>query len=629
MRITVHRGTDQIGGCVTEYEYKGWRLFVDYGEQLPGAPATDKVLEIEGLTCGDVSHSALLITHYHGDHIGKIAELPRELPIFMGKIANEISLELSEHLSSVREDHCKIAERLSSVETFNPGEQFEFGDFKIMPVIIDHSAFDAYAFRIETGGLSVFHTGDFRTHGFRSGKLPQVIEKFIGKVDYMVCEATNVNRPDAAALPEYELKRKFQDAFRLNKYNVVYLSSTNIDRLFALYHASLRAGRPFYVDVYQKRMMDIVAGRDSIWGKSSLYRYKAGREPIMLQYEDGEFRINEKFKAFLSEHGYVLIARSNDRFDNLIKQMPSEGRKTYFSMWEGYVNKNYKAYNPSLAKSLSDGYIPLHTSGHCDMQSMENLIGMLRPKTIIPIHTDSPKKFAELFSDKWPVMLLKDGETFAPIHDPGFDNLTANVIAFEQPDEDVEAVENPDNLPWWGIDEKCIGEFKKEDDAEFALRHVVYAPDRVLAYTVEGNEDMAPWIVKAYSPDFKLFSQYTHGGHFPGENNFQQECGFKQGDKILAAVFPVYRVIVPCEVVGPVTEEFMKEQFENDELYPYDTYEEYASKLQDWDWDTVLVRPLVRLKTEYQEMAKLIDAQRIYLFPCRNPNSKNDNSASL
>lgn len=26
MRITIHRGTDQIGGCVTEYEYDGWRL---------------------------------------------------------------------------------------------------------------------------------------------------------------------------------------------------------------------------------------------------------------------------------------------------------------------------------------------------------------------------------------------------------------------------------------------------------------------------------------------------------------------------------------------------------------------------------------------------------------------------
>lgn len=60
-----------------------------------------------------------------------------------------------------------------------------------MPVVVDHLAFVAYAFRIEAGGIKVFHTGDFRTHGFRSKKLPRVIENFIGKVNYMECEATS------------------------------------------------------------------------------------------------------------------------------------------------------------------------------------------------------------------------------------------------------------------------------------------------------------------------------------------------------------------------------------------------------------------------------------------------------
>ena len=80
MKITVHRGSNQIGGCVTEYESNGWKLFVDYGEQLPGAPMSAKKLEIDGLTCGDLQKSALLITHYHGDHIGKITELPPSCP---------------------------------------------------------------------------------------------------------------------------------------------------------------------------------------------------------------------------------------------------------------------------------------------------------------------------------------------------------------------------------------------------------------------------------------------------------------------------------------------------------------------------------------------------------------------
>ena len=80
MNIKIHRGTHQIGGCVTEYEYDGWHLFVDYGEELPGGPKTGD-LQVEGLTKGDLSKSALLITHYHGDHIGSIPKLPKELDL--------------------------------------------------------------------------------------------------------------------------------------------------------------------------------------------------------------------------------------------------------------------------------------------------------------------------------------------------------------------------------------------------------------------------------------------------------------------------------------------------------------------------------------------------------------------
>ena len=54
MNIKIHRGTHQIGGCVTEYEYNGWHLFVDYGEELPGGPKTGD-LQVEGLTKGDLS----------------------------------------------------------------------------------------------------------------------------------------------------------------------------------------------------------------------------------------------------------------------------------------------------------------------------------------------------------------------------------------------------------------------------------------------------------------------------------------------------------------------------------------------------------------------------------------------
>lgn len=412
MNIKIHRGTHQIGGCVTEYEYDGWRLFVDYGEELPGGPKSGD-LQIEGLTHGDISKSALLITHYHGDHIGSITKLPKELLIYIGKVGREILLVLSDHLKSVDGIHQEMVERLHHANTFEAGKLFSYGPFSIMPITVDHSAFDAYAFKIEAGGVSAFHTGDFRTHGFRSKKLPEVIHKYVGEVDYVVCEGTNVARPDATNQTERELQQQFEEQFKANKGNVVYLSSTNIDRLFSLYHAALRAKRVFLVDAYQKKIMDIVTQKDSLWGKSELYQY-GEYEPKVLKYDKGEFLVTDEFKDFLDKLGYVLVARATPRFGNLVERIPGE-KQQYLSMWEGYVKEGAEAYNKDIANSLGEDFKYMHTSGHSDMNSMREVFRLLHPKALIPIHTDAPEKFAELFSAEWSVILLNDGESVSTL----------------------------------------------------------------------------------------------------------------------------------------------------------------------------------------------------------------------
>ncbi len=616
MKITIHRGTQQIGGCVTEYEYDGWRLFVDYGEELPGSPNAAKPLEVEGLTYGDTSKSALLITHYHGDHIGKMAELPANLPIYMGKMAKEIQTAFSNHMSSVSERNRKVAKRLETVSVFNPGEQFEFGPFAIMPIVIDHSAFDAYAFKIEAATLTVFHTGDFRTHGFRSKTLPKVIEKYIDSVRYAVCEATNVNRNTTHSESEFELQRKYQEAFQKNKYNVVYASSTNIDRLFSLYHAALRAGRPFYVDDFQKEIMDIVAGRDRIWRKSELYNYKKGFEPKALYEKGGEFIINDKFKKDLEDRGYVLMARSGKKFDNLLAKMPSEGRQVYLSQWNGYIDKTKAAYNPELAKSVGEKAIYWHTSGHCDMESLRNLFEMLRPKAIIPIHTDDPKAFADLFCNDWPVLLLNDGESFSPINSHAKDTSFATVICLEKPDESLD-VDNPDGLQWWKIDDREIGEFRCSEEAYDALRHIVFRPEKVFAYQIEtmGLSDPNKSII--YNKDFSVHSKYQKGGHHPDGRDFQENSGFKPGEKVLCLKFRGFDAVFPAIVVGPITKQYMRSVYKNDEFISdfYRSFNAFLDDWTDWDWDSLIVRPLVRLNFGWEKMDDNFLVNRIHVFP--------------
>ena len=467
LNIKVHRGTHQIGGCVTEYEYDGWHLFVDYGEELPGAPKSGDIC-VEGLTHGDLSKSALLITHYHGDHIGSITKLPKELPIFMGGVGREIQRILSNRLKSVSTTHKEMLSRLEDVRTFEAGRNFSFGPFTIMPIVMDHSAFDAYAFRIEGGGVTAFHTGDFRTHGFRSKKLPEVIRKYVGEVNYVVCEGTNVSRPTAASLPEHELQKQFKKAFAEHKSNIVYVSSTNVDRLFALYHAAIAVGRKFLVDNYQMNIMEEVVKRDTMWGKSNLYKFKEGNMPMVLQFEDGEFRVNDKFKWLLDQTGYVLIARANPLFDDFIERIPGEKLK-YLSMWKGYVDPKNEAYNDNMAASVGKKFLYIHTSGHCDMDSLNGLFQMLHPRAIIPIHTDNPETFAKLFCKEWPIIVLNDGDLISPFTDSCVDSEYAMVVS--------------------GKKRKCIGYFKSDEDARIALAHTVFGTTNKTRYEIIEEED--------------------------------------------------------------------------------------------------------------------------------------------
>ena len=41
MKITIHRGANQIGGCITEIATKDAKIFIDLGSNLPGSDKTD------------------------------------------------------------------------------------------------------------------------------------------------------------------------------------------------------------------------------------------------------------------------------------------------------------------------------------------------------------------------------------------------------------------------------------------------------------------------------------------------------------------------------------------------------------------------------------------------------------
>lgn len=602
MKITIHRGTHQIGGCVTEYEHNGHHLFVDYGETLPGEIKNES-LEIEGFTKGDLSHSALFITHYHGDHIGRVNELPSELPIYIGVVAKEIQLTYSSHMNN--KQHVALVERLNGAKTFTSGANVEFGPFCITPIHVNHSAFDAYAFVIEAEDVKVLHTGDFRMHGFGKEDTLQQIKKTIGeRVDYVVCEGTNVARTDNS-ISEKDLQQQFVEHFCPNKGHIVYSSTTNIERLFIIYHAAIKAGLDFYVDEFQRQLMDIAVNSDMSWKDAYLFHYIKGHEPQVL-FEN--FFVAEKFKRYLDSKGFVLIARANEQFDKLIERLPCE-KVRYLSMWEGYVDSENAAYSANLAKSVGADYVYLHTSGHCNPQDMDEFFSQTNPLGIIPIHTDSPNDFVSRFSKKWPIILLNDGESIRSVSGSRYFDLSdSHIICVKDLDDDVSIVSQSDDEVCYGCDSKLLG-FGTWNDVEFLVEHAVYKPDSFLGYQVMDEEDMEPFVAVTYDANGNVLMEYEDGCH--------EDLGcFSVGEKVLA-IFPEYNAIVPSIIKGLITPESIKREMAKSVLGAHETYEEHIENMWEWDWDRLEVQPLVKLKRGNKEMSDTELVHRVDVFPYR------------
>lgn len=427
MKITIHRGTNQIGGCISEIKSGGYKVFIDFGDELPGSEGT-KLPLIDGLTKGDVSKSILLITHYHGDHIGKIHETVPELPIYMGKTALEIYKHFEKRKSfipdiSVANKHRENIERANTIRTFKELELIKIGGVAITPLFVDHSAFDAYMFIIEADRKRVLHTGDFRGHGFRSKGLLPTLKAFAKNIDYLITEGTNINRPYARPLSEFDLKKVFIEQFCKYKYNFVLVSSTNIDRIFGLYHAAKEANRCFVCDDYQARLLKIVS--DNHKKHSSFYDIdydnkstSAGRFITLNRWKEKDYAFKGKLKPYLERYGFCMLIRTNDAFKPLIDDYANSSEsKMYYSMWDGYLHQNKPAFNETLYNFIEPyKYNSMiehkHTSGHSDVKTLKEVFETVNPKRgIIPIHTENPEKFQELFENQT-IILLKDGEIF-------------------------------------------------------------------------------------------------------------------------------------------------------------------------------------------------------------------------
>lgn len=400
MKVRIHRGTNQIGGCITEIESNsGTRIIIDIGENLPN-PDGEVLpeIEVEGLTTEPARYKAVFITHYHGDHIGLYSKVLKEIDIYTGKITKEIFSILQNRLSvfdKVTKEEIEIVRRF---KTFSIREPKQINDIKITPIAVDHSAFDAYMFLIECDGKKLLHTGDFRTHGQRGKSVIPAIEKYVGKVDCLICEGTMLSRQDEKILTEYQLQRKAEKYFKENKYNFVFCSSTNIDRIAAIHKAAINTNKMFICDEYQKDILEYI---NSV-SRSNLYKFNDEKniKKTKVYYYD------KNLLDTMKKRGFVMLVRANKLSRYILKMFPQNN--FIYSQWLGYLDKESKGYK-EIQEFVPEEHVNLHTSGHATPKALKEVIDVTDAKVVIPIHTEKKEEITKLTNR---ALLLEDNEEY-------------------------------------------------------------------------------------------------------------------------------------------------------------------------------------------------------------------------
>ena len=419
MHITIYRGTKEIGGTLIEVKTDTTRILIDAGYPLflNNAPIDDNIAKLphtELLALGvlpkierlyawdDAGFDAVVISHAHIDHYGLLKYINSAIPVHMSA-GTERLIQISQRF--------RICDSFGSeVRRFRMYRSFRIGDIELKPYLMDHSAFDAAAFEINTEGKTVIYSGDFRGHGRKSVCLDRFIAAAKKRPDVLLIEGSMLGRIDEQTITEGSLEDAVVERMQgVNRPLLFQCSSQNIDRLVSFYRASLRLKRMFVVDIYTANVLyELRQLKNNLPYPSPEYPNIKVFFPYRLTqriFDDigeeyarrfAEYHISrERIKEV--QNGIIMTCRPSMRID--IEKCGIRDGVFLYSLWRGYRDE---AYQQTFEKSLANAGFSLealHTSGHATVADIKRVINGLDPQKLIPIHTMHPDAFGD-FSDK-------------------------------------------------------------------------------------------------------------------------------------------------------------------------------------------------------------------------------------
>jgi ribonuclease J len=349
---------------------------------------------------------AVFLSHSHIDHVGYLPFIDEKIRVYCG--------ECTKIIMDAMQESGRICLGEHKFHTFRTRKKIKVDTLEIEPIHVDHSIPGAYGFIVHTSKGSVVYSGDYRLHGTMSQMTTEFAERAAeSNPTLMISEGTRVSPEENQVIhSERSVKAESNDVVaNTSKLVVVAFYSRDIDRFKTFHEIARNNDRKFVIPLklahlLSKLKSDSVLKIPDVMKDDSILFYKKRKktgEFAESDYNKWERPFIEKAVTYEYIHeneSKLLFALDLVNFTELIDIKPSQGGHFIHSMSEPFSEEDIsKDVMNNWLRHFDLKHHQIHASGHCPPKDLTRMINKIQPKKLIPIHTEYPALFKDLFKN--------------------------------------------------------------------------------------------------------------------------------------------------------------------------------------------------------------------------------------